>query len=326
MIGRGGPQAAASATTRPRSISEPPEAAGPRILIVGDVIDDVIVQPLGPVVPASDTPARITATPGGSAANQAVWFAAAGARARLVARVGAADLDRHLATFALAGVEAVLAGDDDLPTGSIVILVATDGERTMYTDRGANLALRIQDLPDALLADVDALHVSGYSLFEPDVRTAVLDLVARAQRRGLPVSVDPGSIAFLDEVGPAAFLGWIEGAELLLPNLDEGRLLTGEHEAHRVLDGLLDHAPVVALTLGPDGVLLGSRDRDHRHLPARDVEVADTTGAGDAFAGAFLAAWLAGADLMDAGTRGVAAAARAVTVAGARPTVQRVRP
>jgi sugar/nucleoside kinase (ribokinase family) len=306
---------------RPR-ISASSPAQAPRILIVGDVIDDLIVQPLGPVSAASDTPARITPSPGGSAANQAVWFAAAGGRARLAARVGAVDLDRHVRAFIAAGVEPVLAGDPELPTGSIVILVAPDGERTMYTDRGANLALRKADLPDMLLADVVALHVSGYSLFDAGVRGAVLDLVGRARQRGLPVSVDPSSIAFLAEVGPAAFLQWIEGVDLLLPNLDEGRRLTGVDEPGQVLVGLLDHAPVVALTLGPDGVLLGSRGQTAVHLPAADVDVVDTTGAGDAFAGAFLAAWSGGVGLRDAGARGVAAAGRAVTVPGARPPVR----
>jgi sugar/nucleoside kinase (ribokinase family) len=301
---------------RPPGTPSPP---APRILVVGDVIDDVIVQPLGPVVSASDTPARITPSPGGSGANQAVWLAAAGARARLAARVGAADLDRHVRAFVAAGVEPVLAGDPDLPTGSIVILVSSDGERTMYTDRGANLALRQADLPETLLEDVAVLHVSGYSLFDPGVREAVLHLVARARRCGLAVSVDPSSIAFLTEVGPTAFLTWIDGVELLLPNLDEGRLLTGVDEPEQVLAALLDHVPVVALTLGPDGALIGSRGRPPVHLPAADVEVVDTTGAGDAFAGAFLATWSAGGTLRDAGERGIAAAGRAVTVPGARP-------
>ena len=296
-------------------------AAAPLLLIVGDVIDDVIVQPLGPVTPASDTRARITPTPGGSAANQAVWFAEAGARVRLAGRVGVADLERHDRTFVAAGVEPVLTGDPDLPTGSIVILVAPDGEHTMYTDRGANLALSAGDLPDELFDGVAALHLSGYSLFDPGVRGAVLDLVARARRRGLPVSVDPGSIAFLTEVGPEAFLAWIDGVELLLPNLDEGRLLSGADDPELVLALLLDHAPVVALTLGAGGALLGARGEPSVHLPALDVEVVDTTGAGDAFAGAFIAAWLTGEELRAAGLRGIAAAGRAVTVPGARPKV-----
>jgi sugar/nucleoside kinase (ribokinase family) len=303
----------------PRSPTDVSGAPAPKILIVGDVIDDLIVQPLRSVTPASDTPARITPSYGGSAANQAVWVAAAGARARLVARVGAADLERHTSALMAAGVEPVLTADPERSTGRIVIVVAPDGERTMYTDRGANLALRVGDLPDELLEGVTAMHLSGYGLFDPGVRTAVLDLVARVRARGLPVSVDPGSITFLAEVGPKAFLGWVAGAALLLPNLDEGRLLTGTVDPEVVLDALLEHTPVVALTLGPAGVLLGARGRPALHLPAPDVEVVDTTGAGDAFAGAFLAAWLTGAGLRAAGVRGVEAAGRAVTVAGARP-------
>lgn len=293
----------------------------PRVLIVGDVIDDVIVRPLGPIVPASDTPARITPTAGGSGANQAAWFAAAGARARFAGRVGVLDVERHARSLAATGVEARLAADPHRPTGVIVVLVDPDGERTMYTDRGANLGLCADDLPDDLLDDVDALHLSGYSLFDPGVRAAVLDLADRARDLGLPVSVDPSSTGFLAEVGAGRFLDWCAGAELLFPNLDEGRMLSGAEQPHAVVTRLLEHAPIVVLTLGRRGALVGSRGHEPLHVRAETVEVVDSTGAGDAFCGAFLAAWLGGAGLAEAGARGVAAGARAVTVPGARPLV-----
>ncbi len=290
------------------------------VLIVGDVIDDVIVRPLEPVRRGTDTSARISASPGGSGANQAVWLAAHGATVRFVGRVGSQDVERHRELFVAAGVEPHLVGDRQLPTGRIVILVDPgDGERTMYTDRGANLALQRQDLPDALLDEVGWLHLSGYSLFEPSVREAVLDLVERARRRAIPLSVDPASTAFLTAVGVPTFLSWLAGVTTLFPNLDEGRLLTGAQDPYQVVHELLTHVEEVVLKLGADGALYAVRGGRPVHLPAVAVDVVDTTGAGDAFCGAFLAARMAGRDAGDALAAAIAAGARAAGVAGARP-------
>ena len=77
-----------------------------RVLIVGDVIDDIVVTPLGKVTRDSDTTSHIRATPGGSAANQAAWLAVAGVSVRFVARVGAADVVRHRAELSAFGVDA----------------------------------------------------------------------------------------------------------------------------------------------------------------------------------------------------------------------------
>ena len=292
----------------------------PRVLVVGDVIDDLVVRPHRPIRPATDTPATITPSPGGSGANAAVWLARAGVRVRFVGRVGAADLARHAGLLRAAGVEPVLVPDARRPTGSIVVLLDPDGERTMLTDRGANLGLRAADLPDRLLDDVDALHVSGYSLFDPGVRDAVLDLGWRAREQGLRISVDPGSVGFLSEVGPGRFLSWIAGADLLRPNLAEAELLAaGAGSSTGALEALLDHVPLVAVTRGPDGASVLDRDQPTVTVPALPVEVVDTTGAGDAFTGGFLAAWLAGADPVRALQAGVASAAEAITQAGARP-------
>ena len=292
----------------------------PAVLVVGDVIDDLIVLPLEPVTRGSDTRSSIEPSLGGSGANQAVWLAACGATVRFGGRVGRADRQRHEQAFAEAGVQARLIGDDRRPTGTIVVVVdPDDGERTMYTDRGANLGLGVEDLPDELLDGVGLLHVSGYSLFDASVRAAVLDLVARARRRDLAVAVDPASIAFLREVGPDRFLDWIGDVDLLFPNLDEGRLLTGEHDAEVVATALLSHAEVVALKLGEEGAIVARRGGASLRSPAVRSEVVDTTGAGDAFCGAFLAGWTVGEDVAALLEAAVAAGARAVAVPGARP-------
>lgn len=307
------------------------------VLVVGDVIDDVIVRPRGPVRPDTDTPADVLRVPGGSGANQAAWLAHAGARTRFAGRVGAADVARHTAALAGAGVEAVLAGDHDRPTGTIVIVVE-GGSRTMLTDRGANLGLTAGDLPDALLDDVAVLLVSGYALFDPGVLAAVTDLARRARARGAAVVVDPSSAGFIADLGAAtllARLAGLGGVDLLLPNADEARLLATATAGPATTDGgppdldvdaatataavaLRAHAATVVVKCGAAGALVAT-EGGVAAVPAVPAAVVDPTGAGDAFGAGLLAAWTAGAGAVAAARAGAALAALAVARTGARP-------
>jgi sugar/nucleoside kinase (ribokinase family) len=271
------------------------------ILVVGDVMDDLVVRPLGPLAARSDTPARMERHPGGSGANTAAWLGALGAPVRFAGRVGLADVHRHAAALKRCGVDARLAGDGPTPTGSIVVLAH---DRSMFTDRGANLRLAPEDLPDALLDGVEHVHVSGYALFEEGPRRAVLDLVARA---GLPWSVDPASSAF---AAGTPFLQWTAGAAVCFPNEDEADVLG---------DGLADAYEVLVLKRGPDGVRVVRRGAEPVDVPAAPGTVVDLTGAGDACAAGFLAARLRGEDDEACARAAVAAAADAIGRPGARP-------
>jgi sugar/nucleoside kinase (ribokinase family) len=293
------------------------------VLIAGDVIDDIVVTPLEALTIDSDTTSDIRRTPGGSAANQAAWLASRGVAVRFVARVGAADVERHRGELQAFGVEAILVADDEAPTGSIVVMLDGDGSRTMYTDRGANLRLTAADLPLSLLDQVDALHVNGYALFAAEPRLAVTALVAEALRRDIVVTVDPCSSAYLEQLGASTFLACTLGATVCLPNLDEGRALTGCTEPVDVLSVLRDHYPVVALKLGSGGVLVSERGRVEM-IPSAASSVVDPTGAGDAFCAGFLASWLNGTSAADAAREGSALAARAVATYGGRPRLDAI--
>jgi sugar/nucleoside kinase (ribokinase family) len=265
------------------------------IVVVGDVIDDVIVRLKGPIAADTDTPAEIVRRPGGSGANVAAWLAHLGAPVRFAGRVGAGGHE-------LPGVDARLAVDPTRPTGAIVVLVE-GGHRTMLTDRGANEALCADDLPPSLLDDAALLHVSGYTLFAPGPRAAALALMATARERGIPISVDCASAAFLREA--PAFAEWIRDAELCFANEDEAAVL-GEAALRQ---------PVVVIKLGARGVRIG--EVVLRALPA---ELVDPTGAGDAFCAGFLARHVAGDDVEECARAGLAAAAEAIARAGGRPS------
>jgi sugar/nucleoside kinase (ribokinase family) len=278
-----------------------------RVVVVGDLVTDVLAAVTGPAAPGSDTPARIRVSGGGQGANTAAWLARAGLPVTLVAAVGDDPPGRDRVTeLTDAGVDCAVRRVPGFPTGTLVVLTG-GGERTMLADRGAADRLRPADV-DAVLdrcADARHLHLSGYALLGDGSRAAGRHALAAARDRGLSTSVDAASVAPLREAGPAAFLDWVTGVDLLFANADEAALLGA--------------APVGAMVVkrGAAGARwIGETVVEVASLPAT---VVDPTGAGDAFAAGLLAAWLAGADPAGALAAGVRLGAEAVTALGARP-------
>ena len=282
-----------------------------RIVCFGDVIDDIVAIPDGPIRHDTDTPTEIRFRPGGSAANTAAWLGSIGAAVDFVGVVGVADVARQ--ALALPGVDVHLRGHPTLPTGTIVVIV--DGEaRTMLTERGANAALDPTDVTPALLAEAAVLHLTGHTLLNHAGAGGIAALIAAARSAGVAVAVSPGSVGFIADYGVTAFRAAIAGAAILFPSLAEGRLLTGLDEPHDVAGALAKDFELVVMTLGSDGALVNGTV-----VPAVAATVVDPTGAGDAFCAGFLYEWVRSRDAVAAAHAGVALAARAVETSGGRP-------
>ena len=275
---------------------------------------DIAVALEGPIAVGSDRRAKIVQRPGGSAATQAVWLARFGMSVDFVGRVGAAGHAAETELLRRAGVEPHLAADPSRETGRLIAIVDPTGERSFLTDRGANDALEAADIPDALIDRADHIHISGYSFFAPSPREAVLRVMRRAVR---PVSVDPGSAEFLREVGAANFLRWTAGAAMLFPNSEEAAVLAGTDDAEAQGERLARLYPLVAIKRGAAGCEAW-RGTERWRLRAPAVEVVDTTGAGDAFVAAFLAARLNGEAIEASLRRAVAAGSAATEFLGGR--------
>jgi sugar/nucleoside kinase (ribokinase family) len=289
----------------------------PRVLLIGDVMTDVIVRPESPLALGSDRRASITVQRGGSAANQAAWLASLGAKVDFIARVGAADVQSETARLKAIGITAHLIGDAHRETGRLIALIDKDGERSFLTDRGANDALEINDIAAALIEGASHIHLSGYSFFADSPRAAVLDVMRRAGDK--PVSIDPASAGFLREVGADTFLDWTRGGSILVPNAQEAAILAGSDDPETQCARLAALYPLVVVKRGAAGAEAAQGARRWR-VDAPKIEAVDTTGAGDAFVAAFLAARFAGADIETALRRAVGAGALASTIVGGRPS------
>lgn len=296
-----------------------PAAVG--LICIGDVMVDVLARLPGPLAHGSDTPSRISLSPGGSAANTACWAAAAGARVTMVGRVGD-DLAGHAAIRSLAdaGVESAIIVDAGLPTGMCIVLIGPDGERTMIPDTGANAGLQVGDLPIDLLRAGAAVHVSAYTLLRPSTRDAALTAMRLALVAGGSVSVDAASAMPLAQAPPGAILSWLPVGATVLANTDEAAVLSGVADPASAARALAGHGLMAVVKAGADGVYACEPNASQvLYCPAQPVQLVDSTGAGDAFAAGYVTARLGGAPLGTALSAGTALAARAVESLGARP-------
>lgn len=274
-----------------------------KVMVIGDVIEDIIVIAGASRQENTDNPSEISLAPGGSGANFAVWLASLGVSTELTARVNSADLTRLATYFNSVGVAPNLQGDGTLSTGRIVVLVEGNS-RTFFTDRGANQNLEVKELS---LTGFDVLYISGYSVISLGVE-ATQSLIERASSAGALVAIDPGSTSFISKFGVENFLAAIAGADILFPNQEEYELLAQGRDLSK------DFSEVV-VTKGENGCeALGVVS-----IPAVQISVIDPTGAGDAFAAKYLAMRLAGDSVSDSLIAANRFAASAVTKAGGQP-------
>lgn len=286
-----------------------------RLLVVGDVIDDIVVRPVGPMRVDADVDAVIEQRPGGSAANAAAWMAAAAGDVRFRGRVGAADVERHERALRELGVGASIDGDEAVPTGTIVLIVE-GSHRTMLTQRGANARFSYDDVSDAELRGTTIVHATGYGL--DGHADAFGRLVARAHAFGARVSLNPGSVGTVEDLGLPVLQAALQAADIVVANLDEGRVLTGRYAPDDVAAGLAEQCATIALTMGEHGSIVGSAGSLER-VPSQRTELVDPTGAGDSFGAGFLVGLAAGLPPAQAAEQGARLAAVAVAQVGARP-------
>jgi len=282
------------------------------IVCVGDLMVDVVARLPGPLATGSDTPAAVTLHGGGAAANVAAWLAELGEDAMFVGRVGDDVAGREaVASLTSAGIRCAVSVDPARPTGMCIVLVDPAGERTMVPSAGANAGLG--EASFELPSDARLVYVSGYALLGAGSRQLALAAIQAAREVDVPVAVDAASSAPL--AAAADFAQWIGDDVVLFANRDEARVLTGEADpatAARLLGTQFGEAVV---KLGADGAVHSSGSA----VRAQEVDVVDSTGAGDAFAAGFLSGRVAGASIEDSLSRGAACATRAITRVGARP-------
>lgn len=293
------------------------------LVVVGDYAWDVLIRTNSPLQTGGDVFGEVQLAPGGSAANTAVWAQRCGLQTHFVGKVGH-DPFGQLAVDEL-GAESLSADwvwTDAHLTGSVAVWIDQDGERSMVSGKGADHYLLPSELPVGRLRSAPSLHLHGWSFFGDPPRAAARRAAALTRAGGGRVSFDPGSNQMISQLGVERFLSYTTdlGADVIFPNLEEGQVLSGEAEPEAIgarLAELYDGALVV-LKLDASGCFVYEKG-EGAYFAAAPARLVDSTGAGDSFAGAFLAAWRRGADAAAAARVANRVSAWVVERVGARP-------
>ena len=294
-----------------------PRALKPDVVCIGILVADVIARPVAQL-PAAGTLAFVDSIElrgGGCALNTASCLAKLGLRSAALGKVGSDTFGEYvLRLLDERGVDAGgVLSDSELATSASVALVDPAGERTFLHLRGANAALRAEELGERPFAG-RALHVAGALVLDTLDGEPTARLLAEARRRGIQTSVDTVFDAGgrWERVLPA-----LPHCDLVTPGLAEAQGITGEQDPARAAARLRElGAGVAAVTLGPEGCYVAGEGFDG-HVPGVEVEPVDGTGAGDAFAGGFLYGLLAKWPLERCARFANAAGALATTALGA---------
>jgi len=288
-----------------------------RILVVGDAMLDVVVQPKESIAPTSDTPTNVRMSRGGSAANLAVALAQSDHDVYFLGVV-ANDLPGKMFYEELvrSGVTPVLQSAEG-STGVVVALISSDGQRAMLTDRGVNPQLASEFALEQLETGFDHVHVSGYTFLDPATSLVGEQLLAYCAQKNISTSVDVCSVAPLMAMGIETFLGAVRNARILFANEEEALNVTKSTSLSGALAALGELFSEAVVTCGAQGAVAISNGEISR-APSQSTEVLDTTGAGDAATGAYLGVRLLGESQLDALTKAMAASAVVVRGLGSR--------
>ncbi|WP_350562655.1 adenosine kinase [Psychrobacter sp. CAL346-MNA-CIBAN-0220] len=233
---------------------------------------------------------------GGSAANAMFTFASLGGKPFYACRVGDDKQGQfYLQDLHQAGVatseQSIHAGG---VTGSCVVAVTDDGERTMQTYLGTSSDITAANVDFEALTQADWLYLEGYLAMSESIQPAMIKLRQQAGIHNAKIAVsfaDPAVVKFAKE-GLLNMLG--NKVAVIFCNSEEARLFTDKKQLKAAARALLEYCQIAVVTNGPKGAVIAHKPDNGTEVKIHDVatpkvaDVIDTNGAGDNYAGAFL--------------------------------------
>lgn len=256
---------------------------------------------------------------GGSCPNTMIALATFGVDAALAGKIGNDDLGGIYRDCLVShGVTSTLKSHDG-PTGTSIVMVTPDSERTMNTHLGACREFGVADVDFSLIEGARYLYFTGY-MWDTDVqKEAVLAAIAHAKTHGTSVVFDVAD-PFAADRNREEFLALIRShADVVFANASEAELLLGIDDARRAAQQMAAYVQRAAIKAGSGGSFVVEAGGNPCHIPAVPVpRVVDTTGAGDVYAAGFLCGLIRGLSAAGAGEIASLAASRIIQQTGAQ--------
>ena len=255
---------------------------------------------------------------GGSAANTTVAFSALGGSAFYACRVGNDELGTiYLNGLNAADIHTTSKSISEGVTGTCMVLVSDDSERTMHTYLGITAELTAEQIDFEPLKTAKWLYIEGYLSTSDTARIAVKQARKIAREHGVKIALtlsDPAMVQYartgLDELLD-------DGVDLIFCNQQEAMMYTETDSTEAALAKLKLLSNDVVITLSEKGAIVANAEQ-HIHVAGRKITAIDANGAGDAFAGSFLYALNAGLSLQTAAELAILVSSEVVAQYGAR--------
>ncbi len=203
-------------------------------------------------------------------------------------------------------------------TGKCIVLVTPDADRTMNTFLGATATFSIAQISEIALKQSEYLYIEGYLVASPTGCEAAIHARELAQKHHIKTAItlsDPNMVTYFKD-GLCAIMG-NEPVDVLFANEHEAMLFTETNSVDAAKEKLRHYARTFVITMGSEGALVYN-GHDYFQVPAYPVQVVDTVGAGDVFAGTFLYAVTQGYDYREAADLASFAASKVVAKFGPR--------
>ena len=271
------------------------------ILSAGELLVDFITAEF---VQTLDEASLFKRIPGGSPANLAMNMARLGNKAMLVACVGNDDMGNVLRNYVQKiGVDVTNVTQIEEPT-TLILVTRSATVSNFQPYRNADFQLSIRQFPFQRFEEISIFHTTCFALSRKPAQQVILEAAEKAKRAGCQLSIDAN---YAEKIWPdrreaqRIVAEWSRlGALVKISDVDWGRLYDNQNPSpETVIDHFLKMgASEICYTLGENGCWVGNSEGNH-FLPARPVEVKDTTGAGDAFWSGYLTARLEGRTMLE---------------------------
>ncbi len=224
---------------------------------------------------------------GGSAANTMIGIAQLGGTVSYGCLVGGDGFGSfYLEEMRKLGVALHTTPRSGEVTGTSVILITPDAERTMNTHLGASSLFDEVDVSERMLAESSWLYIEGYLFSSPGGQRAVQRAIELAREYDVKVAIT-FSDGFIVDVFGEPLRNAVDQADLIFANLNESRRFTGGEDEEEVFAKLKEVVPSCVMTMSERGAIVFYDGKESKIDPF-PVTAVDDTGAGDMFAGAFL--------------------------------------